>query len=214
MFAYCLNNPVCLIDPLGNTPINPFIWFIKKKLEEAHDALKAIMEANFKNNSAIDNDSSTTTRNKLINDQNGLTGSSFKYGLYPASWNACETIAVHNAKVLLGIESTLSQTMMDFQCAGAMIGDGYFGSNPFAIGGVLENSGISYTNVGVSDMTQAGTYIISVWNENPPENGLHTIAISYDGTTYSAYNLKCNGSIREINPADYTSFYICGYYLG
>ena len=138
----------------------------------------------------------------------------FEYGLYQASWNSCEAIAVHNAKVLQKKESTLSQTISDFQSAGAMIGYGYFGSNPYAIGKVLKNSNIEYSRVGLGDMNVEGTYIISFWNEGAPWNGLHTVAVNYDGSLYTAYNLKCDGSETKLyDLSDYSRYYICGYYL-
>ena len=75
----------------------------------------------------------------------------------------------------------------------------------------MENSGIAYSSVGIDDMINAGTYIISCWNEGAPWGGLHTIAISYDGTNYKAYNW---GKVElPIIPSNYAERYICGYYL-
>ena len=63
-------------------------------------------------------------------------------------------------------------------------------------------------------MTKQGVYIISFWNDNAPWNGLHTVAVSYDGTTYTTYNLNGNGSESFVSPEFYARLYICGYYLG
>lgn len=212
MFAYCFNNPINMNDPSGDWP-----ELIGNALRCGIAMIKALYYNTLKNNnvsnSKVDSDSSTTTKNKIINDQKGATGTNFKYGIYSASWNACETIAVHNAKVLNGIDSSLSETMNDFQSVGAMIGDGYFGSNPYAIGRVLRKEGIAYSRVGINDMTQSGTYIISFWNDNTPWNGLHTVAISYDGSVYTAYNLYGLGDQSDILLVDYAKQYICGYYL-
>ena len=41
---------------------------------------------------------------------------------------------------------------------------------------------------------------------------LHTVAISYDGKEYMAYNYK--QGINEIIPSEYSSKFICCYYLG
>ena len=170
-----------------------------------------IVADNFTNNASYDIDESTTTKNKIINDQNGDTGANFDYGICDASWNACETIATHNAKVLKGMDSTLTGTIVDFQMSGAMMACGVLGSNPYSIGKVLSRSGIEYSMVGLDEMTSPGIYIISYWNEGAPWNGLHTVAISYDGTSYTTYNY--NGSTSNSSPSSYAKNYICGYYL-
>ena len=171
-----------------------------------------IAKRNSAHNSNVDSNPSTTTESKILNDQNGATGTNFEYGLHSASWNACEAIAVHNAKVLKGMNSSLSETITDFHNAGAMIGDGFFGSNPYAIGRVLSREGIAYSRVGIDNMHQEGIYVISFWNEGAPWNGLHTVAVRYDGLEYTAYNL--NGRARSILLTTYSTRYICGYYLG
>ena len=137
---------------------------------------------------------------------------SFMYGKYHAYWNACETIAIHNAKVLLGMDSTLSQTMLDCQNAGIMIGNGFFGSNPLGIGRVLRGYGIPYSLVRPRSMTEPGVYIISYWNGFPLLSSLHTVAVQYDGSEYMAYNVA-NGT-APIDPSSYGWRFIIGYYLG
>ena len=84
---------------------------------------------------------------------------------------------------------------------------GVFGSDPLAIGSVLRNEGISYTRVRLDEMDKPGTYIISFWNT--PQ--IHTVAVSYDGGSYTTYNFK---GYEEVPPSNYASRYICGYYLG
>ena len=207
MFAYCGNNPVVRADWTGRA----FSNIACRSLRGAKDFYYATK--NYAENSVIDKSSDTTTKNKLINDQNGDTGKLFTYGNYSASWNACEPIAIHNAKTLTGQESTLSSTMLQCQLAGAMIGDGYFGSNPYSIGNVLNMNGIAYTRIGLKDMTNPGTYIISYWHD-PITNGAHTVAVTYDGSVYTTYNLRGNGKISTMDPNDYAQNFICGYYLG
>ena len=169
---------------------------------------------NYVRNTQVDKNKTTTTQNKLINDQNNKSGigGNFRYGFYPASHNACETIAVHNAKVLKGINSNLSSTMLEFQKSQAMVGGGFLGSNPYSIGKVLNNSGISYSRVGLNEMTEPGTYIISYWNGTPCMSSLHTVAVDYNGISYFTYNLEDGVSYKD--PSEYASNYICGYYLG
>ena len=172
-----------------------------------------VSRRNRRRNEAVDRDPLSTTKNRLINDQYAATGTRFSYGIHAARKNACEVIAVHNAKVLLGRESTLSQTMADFQAAGAMIGYGLFGSNPRAIGRVLRRSGIAYERVNLSGLTRRGVYIISFWNDHAPWGGLHTVAVCYDGKHYTTYNLKGRGEVTSLPPAVYARRFICGYYL-
>ena len=212
MFAYCNNNPINNADPSGLLcgPSVIFIDGVKKLVVK----LMWIILENYDNNSQMDSNPETTTHNKLINDQNQDTGKNFKYGNYPASHNACEAIAIHNSRVLLGMDSRLSDVMLICQMNLAMIGDGYFGTNPYAIGNILDAYGMPYSNVGISDLTQEGVYIISYWNPGAPFRGLHTVAVTYDGAMYTTYNYYGYGSLDYGNPTNYASNYICGYYLG
>ena len=82
-------------------------------MEELFDKIKrkkkrALAFENFKINEKCDKDPKTSTADRLVTDQNGTTGKNFVYGDYPAQHNACEAIAVHNAKVLLGMPTKLS----------------------------------------------------------------------------------------------------------
>ncbi len=172
---------------------------------------KRLSRDNFAHNSIADENPSTTTRNRLVNDQNGATGSLFRYGGFYASRNACEAIAVHNAKVLRGRDSTLSEAIMAFQSAGAMLLRGALGSNPYAIGRVLKKEGIECVRVRLSEISNKGTYIISFWNSKAPWSGLHTVALSGDGSKLTAYNLYGDGKPCPIALSDYSKRYICGY---
>ena len=212
MFAYCNNNPVSRKDTSGQGWITAIVITVVATVTAVVAKNHMIAQKNKKANSKVDSNSKTTTKNKLINDQNGDTGENFKYGRYSASWNACETIAVHNAKVLNGIESSLSETMYDFQMAGAMPLYGVLGSNPYAIGTVLNKSNIDYSRVGLDEITNPGTYIISYWT-GPFPSSIHTVAISYDGSVYTTYNLYGDNKTYNDNPTDYAERYICGYYL-
>ncbi len=215
MFAYCGNNPVNRTDSNGK------FWFAV--MLAASFIVAAIIEigyshtteSNRKNNQNADLIQEISTKNRIINDQNLSTGSNFTYGLYPVKHNGCEAIAVHNAKVLKKIDSTLSETLNDFQKENAMIGFGFFGSNPYAIGRVLESEGIQYYNVSsTSNMTLYGTYIMSYWTDTPFMSTIHTIAISYYADNYTAYNKSGYGSsLFNFNLDEYKNRFICGYYL-
>ena len=67
--------------------------------------------------------------------------------------------------------------------------------------------------VGMDEMTEPGTYIISFWNDTNIFGGIHTIAVSYDGDLYTAYNLDGDGRQKPLRLYKYTDRYICGYYL-
>ena len=96
-----------------------------------------------------------------------------------------------------------------------MIGFGGLGSNPYAIGNVLKNEGISYSRVDINGMNKPGIYIISFWT-GPLGSPLHTVAVSYDGTTYTTYNYNGYGDLFFGDPNEYAARYRyeCGYYLG
>lgn len=105
--------------------------------------------------------------------------------------------------------------MKDFISCGAMIGDGFFGSDPYAIGKVLKSSGLSYTKVTANQLSNEGIYIISFWNCNPPWNGLHTVAFEYYDGIYTTYNLFGDGYDSYLIPSDYFGDrFIIGYYIG
>lgn len=214
LFAYCGNNPVNRCDPSGQFWLTALI-VTAVVATVATIGYHHVSKRNSRRNSKVDSNPSTTTKNKIINDQNGTTGENFEYGMHKASWNACETIAVHNAKVIKGIDSSLSETMEDFQSSGAMIGYGTLGSNPYQIGSVLSDEGIEYYRVSSTDnMTLYGTYIMSFWNGKPWCSSLHTIAFSYTSQGCVAYNLYGDGnSTPNFDPSIYSDSYACGYYL-
>ena len=216
MYAYCQNNPVMYVDLTGCflqhmlkklcLPVTPIrfdmIWRVKKYRSD-------LRSQNYANNSVLDNDPSTTTKNKIIDYQGNETTNRFMFGRYGMGWNGCETIAVHNARVLLGLDSTLTDTIDTFNRTHAGIGmSGYFGGNPLKIGSVLSEYNMDYTRVSYDQMTEPGVYIFSYWTSSPT---IHTVAVYYDGTTYAPYN-KTNG---YLNPYDYSNgTFISCYYLG
>ena len=71
----------------------------------------------------------------------------------------------------------------------------------------LVHSVNAHTRIRLDEMDKPGTYIISFWNT--PQ--IHTVAVSYDGGSYTTYNFK---GYEEVPPSNYASRYICGYYLG
>ena len=89
----------------------------------------------------------------------------------------------------------------------------FFGSNPFIIGKVLRHSMLNYRNVSLEEMNTQGYYTISFWNNGNITDGLHTVAVYFDGNVYSTYNLYGDGQVYYMNPSEYAYGYICGYYI-
>ena len=174
---------------------------------------RALCEANYRQNGEADSSPESSSAGKLINDQNGATGRAFAYGKYPARRNACEAIAVHNARVLLGETSCLSEVIARFQMCGAMIFSGFFGSNVYKIGKVLKSCGIPYKKTRPKRATEPGIYIFSFWNEKPLKNGIHTVAALLDKNGFTVYNLNCDGNTASTPPEVFAKRHIVGYYI-
>jgi|GEM_PF-1695783 len=176
---------------------------------------RLLAEQNYEENSRLDAEPETTTRDRVVGDQNGATGVRFVYGKYPARHNACEAIAVHNVKVLTGVPSALSETIAVFQSLRAMIFGGFFGSNVYRIGKVLRYYGITYRRFfRKKKLAVPGLYIISYWNEKPLKNGIHTVTVKNDGKNYFTYNLHGHGAVSREDPAVFGKRFIVGYRIG
>ena len=207
MYAYCSNNPIMYVDYTGDIPIL-FPLIVSIIVAVAEKELNKSVRQNNANNKALDKNPQTTTRNKIIRDQHADEYVGFKYGLYNISWNGCEAIAIHNVKLLKGMESDLSQTMIDCQNADIMFGYGLFGSVPKRIGRVLDRYGIAYQKISsIDEISEYGTYILSYWNGARLFSSLHTVAVVYSEDGYEILN----------DPTDFTDIkekkFICGYYI-
>ena len=156
---------------------------------------------NLDNNKALDDASETTTKDKIINNQNSDAIASFKYGRFSASYNACGAIAIHNAKVLLKIPSTLSQTIYDIETGYGVTFGGVFGSDDGLVPEMMKKYGIKCTETEVEKANKKGVYIISFWHKDPPWNGIHIIAVRYEHNVYTAYNFLGDGSVKPIDIA-------------
>ena len=209
MYTYCGNNPVNNVDPSGSFWIE--LALIVSAMVVFGTAVKfAVQKSNYVNNSLRDW-CPNSTKNETIKTQEKPPASDYDYGFFKASYNGCEAIAVHNAKVLKGMESTLSGTINDIQNADGMLLYGVFGTNPYAIGRVLRNDNIAYSRVNYDEMTQSGIYIVSYWTGKPFLSQIHTIAVQYDGVGYDSLNY----SGKKFNPYNYENGrFIVGYYLG
>lgn len=166
---------------------------------EMSEEYEAMVAGNYKNNKALDMADETTTKNRIINDQNGSTISKFRYGRFSASYNACGAIAVHNAKVLLNKESTLSQTIYDIETGYGLTLGGAFGSDDGLVPEMMKKYGIKCVSVSADEIYTRGIYILSFWHQDPPWNGTHTITVKSQNGICNAYNLLGDGTAKPID---------------
>lgn len=168
---------------------------------------KELVRENYRLNALADECKETTTENRLVTDQNGATGRAFVMGKYPAKHNACEAISLHNAKVLLGLPSRLSDAIDAMFKNGVVGGKGFFGVLPWRLGKVFEAEGLAYRKVKFDELSQNGIFVVSFWNKKPLKNGLHTVAAeTKDGAT-TLFNYAGKTKLDE----EMKKRYICGY---
>lgn len=152
-----------------------------------------IIEENYLRNKKLDDDPRTSTANKLVSDQCGATGRRFRYGRFGADYNACEVIALHNARILMGGGSSLSEAFKTVQLRGGMFCGGKWGTKLSRIGKIARSSfGLKAQAVRrIEKIDRDGVYILSFWNcERDVLQGLHTVALRRENGTCLVYNLS------------------------
>lgn len=169
----------------------------------------AVSVSNYRVNSRAERLLPTSSR--TVSDQNGETGMKYRYGLYKARHNACEAIAVHNVKIILGVPSRLADVIRRFQTGVSMIGLGFFGSNVYMIGTVLRCERIRFRRVRLKEAEEDGLYIFCFWNRGAPWHGIHTVTAENKAGRWTSYNLHGHGTVYSESPFDYAKNYICGY---
>lgn len=132
--------------------------------------------------------------------------------------NGCEVIAVYNALQLMDKGVSMANLIKKFEENGVVVANellmGYFGSNPYGIGRVLEDVGVKYNTVSYDGLNAKGLYIISFWDDLNYDSMLHTVAMQSDGKgNYRPYNLYGDGSVANysLNEITKKSLYIMGY---
>ena len=167
MFAYCNNNPVNDVDLGGTRPVPV----------------------------EVDDEPIFTP----INGQNLEPFVDMAYGVSTIGYSGCEAIAVYNFMLLIGKPHSFSsvvsfmQSRFDSVFLSGWGKKGEWGATPGDIRAYLDCEGVKYHEAsGLLWMdtfyASPGTYIISYWNEDLLNYGYHTIAVSYDGSTYLGYN--------------------------
>lgn len=140
--------------------------------------------------------------NQLINDQNDgkETGvNKLKIGRTDVGWSGCEIIAIHNALVLLGKESSFADVEREFEISGALtkvpfVPIGAYGSNPYALRRMITTFGLEAKSVSFKwILNNPGIYVFSYWNYGGLLKGLHTILLESDGEKYRLYNYGSTG---------------------
>lgn len=169
-----------------------------------------IMYLNYRRNARVEDGKKA----RLLNDQNGRTGQLYRFGIRKASGVACEAIAVHNARLLMGMESSLADVIKETQKKFAPMFFGVFGTDPFALGRVLRGMGFEPERVEKNGLDKDGTYILSFWNDRRKIKGLHTVCMLREGEKAVTFNLRGNGTVSLIPPEKYAEHYICGWYIG
>ncbi len=217
-YAYCENDPVNFVDPTGMIGIWATICISVNVIASAYYLYDLhLMSKNYKHNAELDANEETTTSNRYIYRQGFGRSEDFVYGIEMAPENSCSVIAIHNAKVYLGIDSSLSQTILDVQSNFGMLIHGKYGTTSSSIGRTLRQYEIPYKQIhGIDEMTKEGMYIISSWND--PDTyfeGRHTVAIEYNGTDYIVYNPhNLAYKPEDIDITKLQDTFICGYYVG
>ena len=69
-----------------------------------------------------------------------------------------------------------------------------------------------YEPVEFDQFDRVGIYILSYFVDGEVFEGIHTVAVKYDGTDYTTYNFE--NDVTNQHPSDYIQLYFCGYYIG
>jgi len=157
----------------------------------------------------------------LIKNQNAPKYRGLPYGKATVGDCGCEAIAVYNALKLLGCGVPFEDIIAGFEAlfkkGGGLLAGGRLGAMPIDVRRVLESRGLNPEGgflKKLSEIKTEGVFIITYWNK-PVKHGLHTVAVRFDGVSYTAYNLgsgeKSAESITELIPDKKHFFY--GYYM-
>ena len=147
---------------------------------------------------------------EFINGQHLPEYCDIPYGNSTLGYSGCEVIALFNMLILRSegeaLDSIISFMVDRYNKYPDLLSGwgmyGKFGAAPQDIAVFLSTRGIdyqfSYSQKKLNKNRDAGVYIVSFWNSSGPVlpvfSGYHTVAISYDGTNYMAYNYDCDFS--------------------
>ncbi len=158
-------------------------------------------ESHYTSNSAIDN------REYIYNQ---TTCPNFAIGTRYMSGVGCEIAATYNALKARGYIIYTPNIIRSFEKNGYLMGVGYLGSDPYAIGDYMSTNGIEYTeftdftDLNYEIISNSGTeqvYIVSYWNTDDITGGLHTVMFktTTGGSMLHVYNLNSGQGATTIS---------------
>lgn len=124
----------------------------------------------------------------IVDNQNNERVGALRYGLFSMSYNGCEIIAVHNARILLKQVSTLSDTIRVFNRCRCQWLLGIFGTHSDALARVMKKVDLNFVKEKEIMPSRDGVYIVSFWNGRIPFDGIHTVAVEVKDGKLTIYN--------------------------
>ena len=142
---------------------------------------------NYRTNSRLD------FNGRLINGQGLGQISRCRYGLFHASYNACEMIAIYNALIRKGYQGHKFADICREMYPRTWALWGLFGSNVYTTFLYFRRHGIPYQVFYKRDdffreLPEHRVGIISFWNGKNPFDGIHTVCVEKTYTGYLVYN--------------------------
>lgn len=243
-YAYANGNPVSNTDPFGlsaernnnlsslEEEILKFKNFIIDMDYYSYGRLKDLFATKFatkvgektfmdiyrklirKNNKAND------IKNEVINDQSSenVRLKNIHYGYFSMVNNGCEIIAINNALVLSGKDSSIADLVDKFVSKDSyflinhFFLKGLFGAQPKAMGDALNMVGLKNKKAELNDVNKKGIYIVSYWDGTSIFDPIHTIAVRNDGKgNIAAYNNSSYGVTTRFDVSKYKNTFISGF---
>ncbi|MCM1132370.1 MAG: hypothetical protein NC340_02755 [Ruminococcus flavefaciens] len=130
----------------------------------------------------------------MINGQGTGETAKLRYGLFPASLNGCEAIAVCNALEYLGIPQDICAVLKFMERYAVFFG--LFGCNIYCLGRALKHFGAESEKVKTADNAEA--FIISSWTGKPFLSSIHTVFCIRRADKVRVYNRYNNFPSEKI----------------
>ncbi len=157
----------------------------------------------------------------LIYNQNSDKYRDIKYGKSNLGKSGCAAIASYNALEMLGIGMPMPQVIAayekQFSRGGGLLAGGRLGALPTDIRRFLKNRKLLFCGGFLRKMLgikKPGVFIVTYWNK-PFTRGAHTIAVKFDGESYTAVNYG-GGVCRKSSLAEFIPgrlHFIFGFFL-